>query len=408
MVVSTLAHGKLVFERLAKYPWVVLDTETEPKPPWKNKKDTITWGRMQITIFSACYRGESYSFPTSNFSPKYPTPRQWFQLLKPIALSKRIVKVFANANYDLTVFDTSIERLNWPALWDSMIGAWMANPGYAKGLKPRAALYGRFLQETKNIDFTNLVEVADYAEQDVVVADEMYQMQKFGFLDRPRKIFHVRSDGKHVSTVNPMPKTGCISIKNESLRPYDRSWLELIEIPVLRSTMRAQHTGFPMDLKYVRSIKKLLDADLEKLLKEIYKAAGKKLNLNSKAELEWLFDKLGIVNSHKTPTGKMAAGKNILPKLLNQHPIIQSIINREKIETLMSFYFGAKDKKGEDKAKGLEYFTNPDGRIHAMVKTTGTVTGRGSCSNPNLTQVPARADIYEIKKAFVAPGRETR
>jgi hypothetical protein len=408
MVVTTLAHGKLVFERLARNPWIILDTETEPKPPWKNKRDAITWGRMQITIFSACYRGESYSFPTSNFSPKYPSPREWFKLLKPISVSKKIVSGFSNANYDLTVFGTSIEFVDWKRIWDCMIAGWLANPAYPKGLKPRAALYGRFLQESKEVDLTNLDELAMYAEQDVIVSDEMFQMQHKGHVNRPKRIPHINSKGKIIWSENPMPKTGIITIAGESLRPFEHHWMNLIELPVLKSTMRAQRTGFPMDLQYLRKIKRQMDSNREILLKEIYKAAEKKINLASEKDLSWLFKKLGIHNPYKTPTGQMARGKNILPKLLNQHPIIQSIINQEKIETLISFYYGAKDKKGQDKSKGLEYFTNPDGRIHAMVKTTGAITGRGSCSNPNLTQIPSRADIYEIKKAFVAPGMETR
>jgi DNA polymerase I-like protein with 3'-5' exonuclease and polymerase domains len=355
--------------------------------------------------------GESYSFPTAHFSPKYPTPQQWWSLLKPLILKRSIMKAMSNAIYDLTVTDTSLEELNWPNIWDCMIGGWMANPAYPKGLKARAALYGRFLQETKNIDFADLLKLAVYAEQDTVVTDEQVQMQLKGFVFRRKLIAHINAKGEIVYIINPLPKEalGKLVIKGENLGQFEKEWINLIEIPVLKSTMRAQKEGFPMDVKYLRSIKKEMDKDLEVLLKDIYRAAGKVINLDSKADLTWLFKHLKISNKFKTPTGKMATGKNVIAKLVNQHSIVQAIANRKKIGTLVSFYFGALDKKGNLKEAGLEHFTNPrDGRIHPMLATIGSITGRNTCANPNLMQVPSRADIYKIKKAFVAPGRETR
>lgn len=413
MVVRNIRHGREVFKRLAVNPWIVIDTETEPKHPYTDGNAAITWGRMQITIFSVCYRGESYCFPTNNFSPKYPTPRQWWGLLRPLVVSERITKVMANAIYDWTVFDV-IEQVNWPRLWCTMIGAWMANPAYAKGLKARAALYGRFLQEARSskkaqgVDWTNEAEVAAYSEQDVIIADEMFQMQKFGFVIRPKRVPVLSVTGRIDYEDNPLPKTGKIVIEHESNRRFDTDWAQLIELPVLRATIRAQRTGFPMDLRYLRKIKNQMDVDLETLLKRIYQAAGKKINLDSTDDLEWLFDKLKIHNPHKTPKGKMARGKNIIAKLIGQHPIMQDIANRKKIGTLISFYFGAVNKKGEEKEAGLEHYTGPDGRIHTMNSTIGSVTGRGTQGRPNLLQTPSRADIYQIKKAFVAPGRETQ
>src|ERR1700747_1610359 len=106
MLVQSIKHGRLVFSNLIQNPWIVIDTETEPKFPWKGKKDAVAYGRQQITIFAVCYRGVSYSFPTYHLSPKYPTPRDWFKLLKPLVVKNnqvQIIPVFSNANYDINV-----------------------------------------------------------------------------------------------------------------------------------------------------------------------------------------------------------------------------------------------------------------------------------------------------------------
>ena len=422
MLVTTVDHGKAVFGQWDRgRDWIVIDTEDEPKFPWKNKSDIITYGRQRITIFSICYKGESYSFPTSDFSLKYPTRYKWWTLLKPIFLNPEIIKVFHNANFDLSVFDTSVQEIfdlrmewdEWPDFWCTNIGCWIANPAVPKALKARAALYGRFLQESKNVDPTNLQSVAQYAEQDAVATDELFQMQRYGVIERSDFIAYlVRKNvvgGLYKDVVrNPMPKIGDIKIRDEDLDDFELKWMNWIELPVLRSTMRAEKFGFPMDLKYLKRIHKDMKNDLQGLLRDIYQTAGKKINLGSKNDLTWLFKKLKIRNVHKTPKGQMAAGKNILARLINEHPIIQKLANRKKINTLLNFYFGGKDKKGNEKSQGLSYYTNPDtGRIHAMMDTTGAVTGRNTCKNPNLHQVPARADIYGIKRAFVAPGYET-
>jgi len=44
-----------------------------------------------------------------------------------------------------------------------------------------------------------------------------------------------------------------------------------------------------------------------------------------------------------------------------------------------------------------------DGKIHPSLNITGTVTGRLSCSNPNLQQVPRKSKRYNVKEVFVAP-----
>jgi DNA polymerase-1 len=237
----------------------------------------------------------------------------------------------------------------------------------------------------------------------------MYQMQRYGYIERPANFNYPLPGGGLYLLANRMPHLGRIEIPNEGLRPFDRVWLECFEFPVLYSTIRAERVGFPLDQKFLRKVRKRMERDLEKYLRQIYRYAGRKINLNSEKDIRWLFTKLKIRNPYKTPKGKMAINKNVLPRLITAHPVIQLLINRKKIQTLLDFYFGSLKKDGTAKDRGLAYFVNPtDGRIHATLSTVGAVTGRHSCSNPNLMQIPSRADIYEIKRAFVAPGRETR
>jgi DNA polymerase I len=54
---------------------------------------------------------------------------------------------------------------------------------------------------------------------------------------------------------------------------------------------------------------------------------------------------------------------------------------------------------------GLADATASDGRIHAIFQSTGTDTGRFSCKNPNLQNVPRpSADRYPVRALFQAPA----
>lgn len=53
------------------------------------------------------------------------------------------------------------------------------------------------------------------------------------------------------------------------------------------------------------------------------------------------------------------------------------------------------------KSKGMLTLVHPDGRVHAQIGMTGTVTGRFNHSSPNVGNLP-RKDTSEVKKMFVS------
>ena len=133
----------------------------------------------------------------------------------------------------------------------------------------------------------------------------------------------------------------------------------------------------------------------------------KDVNLNSGKQLgEWLTKVLGGETSAKfskwpkTPTGKLATsekdfkkGLRLLPKS-TQGLITEAFLPyKEREKQITSF--------GESLTKFLSPVTN---RIHASFKMTGTRTGRFSCSNPNLQQIP-RDKVF--RALFKAPEGRT-
>lgn len=398
MLVTTLDHGRRVFSRLSRVPWIALDTETKAKHGYSGK-DALVYDRAEMLVFSMCHRGESYCFPTSLVSPEFPTAAEWAQLLNSFAKNRQMVKCGHNFKYDLHIFFLNGSPV-FRNIWDTMIGCWMANAGTEKGLKSRAPLYGRHLRETKTVNFDDLDELAEYAEQDVIQTDEIYQMQRFGFVQRPRTVHLLGANGKLHPRSTFLPY-GKHVIRRESLGLFEKHFLQLQELPILRATARAERCGFPLNRPRVHAIRAKLAQDKKDCLKRIYSTAGRKFNFNSPKQVVALLHELGVETPFKTKSGAASVGSKALFKMQKAHPIIGELMNLRKLEKLESVYIGSPDSDGEE---GLEYYVNRDtGRIHCTMNTVGAVTGRFSAQLPNLTQIPSRADTYGIKDCFVPP-----
>ena len=400
MIVKTLAHGRLVVSRLQRIldketlKDISVDTETVPKAPWKGKKDALIFDRQKVCVFSVCRRGESYSFPTNALGSFFPTIFQWMEIWHPIFSDSRIIKVGQNFKYDLHVFSTSAGESEIRPFWDTMLGAWLANPAIEKGLKSRALLYGRHLRKTSTIDFSNIDELAEYAEEDVVQTDEMFQMQKVGIINRPAIVKRVTSEGKLRSYRNNLP-SGSLAIPLEGLDKFRRLWMAYHEYPFLQATVRAERRGFPLNSKGIQDIRVILQEDIQKSLKKVYRMAGRTFNTESGKQLREVFTELGVEMPYLTKTGQPSLDASSLFKMQGFHEIVPQVLQYRKLYKLNSVYISD---------KGLQYYVNPASqRIHCTLNTAGAVTGRTSCSLPNLQQIPQRGDTYGIRDCFVPP-----
>jgi len=104
----------------------------------------------------------------------------------------------------------------------------------------------------------------------------------------------------------------------------------------------------------------------------------------------------------KTATGAPSTAQKTLQYLFEetQDPIVEAILTYKKLSKLhKSFLTNLRDLK-----------SSKTGRVHPQYRLTGTVTGRLSCSSPNLQQMPMYIKLPDksrinLKKVFqAAPG----
>lgn len=167
-------------------------------------------------------------------------------------------------------------------------------------------------------------------------------------------------------------------LENRSLVPVFRD----IELPLLPVLVKMERRGIYLDQLLLLAYGRELAHEISHLKTKIFHEIGEEFNLNSPKQLSHiLYEKLEL----KPPRGKKtetATGAAILEQLAQKHPVVQSILDYRTWEKLRSTYVDALPQEINPK-------TN---RIHCTFNQSVTATGRLSCQNPNLQNIPVRSE----------------
>lgn len=180
-------------------------------------------------------------------------------------------------------------------------------------------------------------------------------------------------------------------LKDAQLLPL----FEDIEMPLIPVLAEMELAGIKVDTKMLAKLQKSGDEALAKLEKQIYKLAGTDFNINSPQQLaEILYNRLAIKGRvRRTGGGALSTAAPELEKLIDEHPIIELIMQYRELQKLKTTY--------------IEPFPTlvdaNDGRVHTTYNQSGAGTGRLSSNNPNLQNIPIKTELgREFRKAFVA------
>jgi len=176
-------------------------------------------------------------------------------------------------------------------------------------------------------------------------------------------------------------------LKERKMEPLFRS----LELPLLSVLTTMEKNGIFLDSPYLNDFSKEITAHIKELEQQIYELAGHTFNLNSPKQLsETLTDKLMLKLPKKTATG-YSTSADVLEGMRHLHPVIDKILDYRTTEKLRSTYV--------DSLPGM---TNPKTqRIHCTFNQSVTATGRLSCQDPNLQNIPVRTEQgRRIREAF--------
>ena len=188
-------------------------------------------------------------------------------------------------------------------------------------------------------------------------------------------------------------------MEEEAGRAGVRSLLEEVELPLSRVLARMQAAGVTLDVPYLTEMSETVGDRMRNLEQKIYGHAGQEFNLGSPQQLaQILYEKLGLPVLKRTIKGRAPSTEaDVLEKLRDHHPIVESLLAYRELAKLKSTYLDA-----------LPPLVNTaTGRVHTTFNQVAAATGRLSSVNPNLQNIPVRGELgRQIRKAFVPGGKD--
>ena len=168
-----------------------------------------------------------------------------------------------------------------------------------------------------------------------------------------------------------------------------------LEMPVLPVLARMETAGIHIEEKELAKYSTELSDSIAGIQKEIYELVGHEFNIASTKQLQQvLFEERGLPHGKKTKSG-YSTDTGVLETLAVLDPVPRKILDYRAKSKLLSTYVDA-----------LPRMADSAGRIHTSFIQTGTATGRLSSRDPNLQNIPVRAEEgRRIRRAFTAaPG----
>lgn len=287
--------------------------------------------------------------------------------LKPLFENKKIGFYAHHLKYDLHILAN--HRINVPTItFDTILASYILSPHnrqhsldhlsfelFGKVKIPTHELIGKGKNQI-TMDQVPIEKVSEYCCEDV---DYTFRLkQKFATDLKERKLEHL---------------------------------LYKLELPLLKVLMGMERKGIFLDKPVIEELAIKVHADLEHLEAQVQELAGESFNLKSPKQLsEIFFKKMGITPPKKTATG-LSTSAEVLELLKKEHPIAKKMLVFRSLEKLRSSYI-----------ETLPSEINPTtGRIHPTFNQSVAATGRLSCQDPNLQQIPIRTPLgREIRKAF--------
>ncbi|WP_405667905.1 DNA polymerase [Streptomyces sp. NBC_00055] len=291
--------------------------------------------------------------------PKQLRPSQVFGALEKLFFSER-TKVAHNAPFDLlSVAKYFGGKFPPPPYGDTIVAAWMLNENRLIGLK---ALDRERYQ-------------LDYAHDDTGKCVEKHpfgQVQDYAYLDG-------RTTWLQWKDMRP-------KIMAEGLEDM---WA--LEMDVLHCLLHMGQGGVPVDIKALQELRTRLRAEMEHAEAEVYRAAGKVFNINStpqKAKI--LYEEQGLKPRKLTKKGAPSTDAEALEPYKGRNDFVSALLGYQDVKTILGTYVeGYLGNADEDKPTQIF-----NGRIHPMLKQYGTVTGRFSCSTPNVQNWPRPDTVW--------------
>ncbi|MBL8195938.1 MAG: hypothetical protein JNM06_19250 [Blastocatellia bacterium] len=349
-IIKTLAELKLALEILRQSEAIGLDTETTGLDPYTSKLRLI-----QLSNTKQAFIIDLFKTPTLA------------QELKGLFLAETPIKVLHNAKFDLKMIKHHL-GLTIKSIFDTMLASKLISGGREGQSHSLAQTALRFLnigvdktEQTSNWAENLSESQIEYAANDSLITCQLYKVQllklcELGILETAELEFD------SIEAIADMELAGVLLDA--------KHWQAIV------AETERKHAAVASVLRQA-----LEPVDLQMSL-----FGESNINLDSPSQVQEALKRLGI---------PLIDTKSVnLHHLSQEFPILEQLLEYRSLQKALSSY-----------GLGMLKFIHPiTGRIHASFFQIGTPTGRLSCHEPNLQQIPHTADY---RSCFIAaPGHK--
>jgi DNA polymerase-1 len=363
-IIRDLAELKAIFAEAKKQKLLALDFETDSLDAWNSRPIGISLALKPKEAFYVPVA--PHGIGTENADSFHLDPEKVRALLAPLFADPKMTIVAHNAKFDYKVSrGWGIER--WQCkIFDTMVAAWLADPernnysldslaAYTLDYTPIA--YFDIVPKGSTFDAVPLETAARYSGED---ADLCIRLKYY---------------------LEPQLN------QTEAIKLFEN-----LEMPLLPILAEMEGTGIKIEPKVLIGYGRELSIELDRIQNETWKTVGHEFNLASTKQLqEVLFVERKLTPGKKTKTG-FSTDAAALEDLAREDPVPGLILRHRTLAKLKSTYVDT-----------LADQADKEGRLHTNFVQTGTATGRLSSREPNLQNIPIRAEEgRRIREAFIA------
>jgi len=335
--------------------YIAVDTETTG----------LHWWRTEVCVVSFAWAGGSTALwiPVAERRPDSPMARLLTELFN--YPTNRVI--FWNAKFDFHHIRSTfgVESSSWDSFHDAMIMCHLLDENRRMALKVR-------VKEDLGIDPIEEKQLKLHMRRNKLTTyDEIPLDILLPYAVKDAE-FTLMFYAKYFSDV-----------REYFLEVYD---LERKSLMVL---MEMERHGVLIDRPYLESVQVQLLTELDDLDLSIKNLIGDELNINSPKQLaDFFFRKEGLAPI-KMGKNHESVDVSVLEQL--KHPLAEQLVSYRKKFKLANTYV----------APMLEMLDD-NGRLHCSYNQVGAKTGRMSCSDPNLQNIPSDRETSLIRRAFVS------
>ena len=360
--VKTIAELEKILVGIQKAGSFGVDLETTSLNPREAK----------IVGVAICFGDDSFYIPIAHQTdlPQLKL-KEVLSVLKPVLENPKIKKIGQNLKYDLSVFSENGIQVHGLGA-DTMIAAYLLDPDGRHNLKSLADQYLGY-------------EVLTYEE----VCGKGKDQLSFDQIDIETATRYSAEDAWVALRLWEKLEPRLASEKLEKVF-YEA------DLPLVEVLTRMELQGVCLDVGWLKKLSQEFAGELRTIEERIGAYTQGPVNLNSPKQLgQLLFEQLKLPTQGKTKTG-FSTDASVLEALAPLHEVPRLLLDYRELSKLKGTYVDPLPDLCDPKT----------GKIHTSFHQTIAATGRLSCSDPNLQNIPIRSERgLKIRRAFIpSPG----